>query len=176
MRHRRLWLQAQFDSIKTAGKKLNFEFLKGSGFKLSYSTAIYIFPDGKITKTYLKDGDMIRYVYVDNNNIKHDLGNFKLIEAQKWLIATRHKYKTEQGGEWKKVVSGGKTRYYKKDGNKKTLIITPFSGSPHKVFKYNDESSIDFAIYEDTSREYFNAYAFATVIGALIEVNFTDVV
>jgi len=108
----------------------------------------------------------MRYVYIDSSKEEHDLGTFKLIQAQKWLEGTSLKSKTEKGGEWKKVISGGKTRYYKKDGNKKTLLMTPFSGTPNKVFKYN-KGSIDFALFEDTSREYFNAYGFATVIGAM---------
>ncbi|WP_027392895.1 hypothetical protein [Aquimarina latercula] len=144
-------------------------------FKLKYSTTIYIYPDGKISKTYLKNGDKMRYVYVEDSREEYDLGSFKLIEAQRWLDATRHYSKTQKGGEWKKVISGGKTRYYKKDGTTKTLLMTPFSGSPNKVFKYK-KGTLDFAIYESTDREHFNPEAFATVIGALAEVNYKDIV
>ncbi|WP_103070915.1 hypothetical protein [Aquimarina sediminis] len=168
-----LWLQTQCDSVENAGEVIDKEFK--SYFKLKYSTTIYIYSDGKISKTYLEKGDKVRYVYVDSSGEEHDLGSFAIIEAQKWLDGTKHYSKTQVSGEWKKVISGGKTRYYKKDGNRKTLLMTPFSGSPNKVFKYK-KGNLDFAIYEDTSREYFNPEAFSTVIGALAKVNFNDLV
>jgi len=50
-----------------------------------------------------------------------------------------------------------------------------FNTYPLLLYKYEKEN-LNFALCENTSREYFNPEAFATVIGALAEVNYTDVV
>ena len=169
----KLWFQAQCDDCdKNEQKK---EFLKGDEFILETPNIIYIYHDGTISKINLDKLKFIRYVYVASDGVKHDLGKYKIFEAQKWLDGTRYRSKTLKGGTWVKKVISGNIRYYKKDGDNKTQLITPFSGMPNKVFKYKN-GNLDFALYEDTSREYFNPIAFATIIGALAEVNFTDIV
>ena len=169
----KLRLQTQCESVINPGEIIEKEF--GNSLIITHSTSIYIYHDGKISKTYLENGDKMRYVYVENTGEEHYLGVFDIIESQRWLHGTSQQINTTKGGTWQTVTSGGKTRYYKEDGNEETLIMTPFSGAPNKVFQYK-KGNLDFAIYEDTSREYFNPEAFATVIGALAEVNFTDLV
>jgi len=170
------WLQINCDDCKEGEKEK--EFLKGNCFKLKTPDTIHIYEDGKISKVNLKSiyfGKKLKYIYLDKDGEEHKLGDFNLIEAQKWSDGTKHLSKTLNGGVWKKITIDNKTRYYRKDIGLKTYLITPFSGGSNKVFKYKN-GDLDFALFEDTSREYFNPEAFATVIGALAEVNYIDLI
>ncbi|WP_437823822.1 hypothetical protein [Tenacibaculum mesophilum] len=168
------WFEVKYEEI--FDNRPNYWYYgEGNWFELVYQNTINIYHTGEISKLDFKGLKEVSYVYYDKDGGKHSLGNFDVIESQRWVDGTKHEWKTKKGGEWKKVTIGARTRYYKKDGNLKNPLITPFKGSP-KVFKYSDSKNINFALYEDTSREYFNPEAFATLIGALAEVNYVDVV
>ncbi len=170
------WAEVLYDEVFNATPNVWLkEEGKQFGLVLNSTKTINIYHDGKISKLDLKNVKEVNYVYHDKNGNSHDLGKFVITKSQKWIDGTKHEWKTKKGGEWKTVKIGSKTRYYKKDSDKKNSLITPFTGSP-KAFKYNDSKEINFALYEDTSREYFNPEAFATLIGALADVNFNDLV
>ncbi|WP_407322395.1 hypothetical protein R5O21_14690 [Tenacibaculum maritimum] len=168
------WFEVKYEEVFDNRPNLWY-YGEGNWFELKVDNILNIYHTGEISKLDFKGLKEVSYVYHDKNGGKHNLGTFDVIEVQKWSYGTKHKWKTKEGGEWKTITIGSKTRYYKKDGNKKNILITPFSGSP-KVFRYSDSKNIDFELYENTSREYFNPEAFATVIGALVEVNYKDIV
>ena len=155
----KLWLQTQCDECTKKEK----EFLKGSYFKLKSLDTIYIYHDGKISKTPLTLLKKIRYVYIANDGEEHDLGKYNIVEAQKWNYGSK---KYHQG--WKKITLNKKIRYYEYAKGKVKLIKFKLP------LTYNSKS-INIKLNDNSKREYINPESYACLIGALAEVGYDDV-
>lgn len=144
-----LYLKTECDSVVNSGEKINNKFLKGGGFKLSSSTTIYIYPDGKITNTYLKNGDKMRYVYVDSSKEEHDLGKTKIFTTKKH---TKKNVLSKTKGDDIQLV-------YVKD------VSNYVSGKvKFKFLTWNSSSG----------RWYINPFCFAGLLGAMIQESIID--
>jgi len=105
----------------------------------------------------------IKYVYVASDGEEHDLGQFKLVEAQKWSYGSKLYHKG-----WKKVISGGKTRYYEYGKGKVKLVKIKFP------FHYKFNETL-IKLRDHTDREYINPEALACLIGAIADVGYSDI-
>lgn len=136
-----------------------------------------IYHNGKINQVqYVADQTaQVNYKYVDSSNQEHDLGTFDIVWAQRWKRGTSTD-KSSDPANWKKVVSGGRIRYYEYDSDNKAPLIRPFKKKNGlNVFEYIN-GNLKIVLYEDTSREYFNPESFGCILGALADTGFEDVV
>lgn len=141
--------------------------------KMQRPNVIEIYHTGHISKVDLKDQQTVCFEYYDKNGNIHDLGEFPIILAQKWIDGA-YPDEDRSKGEWEKITIDHRPRYYLYDGKNKTPLIKPYSGT-RQVFNYSKEG-LQIMMHADTSRPYHNPVAFATIIGALAEGDFTDVV
>ncbi|PHR29979.1 MAG: hypothetical protein COA38_11065 [Fluviicola sp.] len=135
----------------------------GAWFTVKQSETIHIYHTGEITELDLKNTKKVSYVYHDKDDKEHDLGVFDVIEADKWKKCS----KTEKTG-WKKVIAGGKTRWYQYDEGKTPLVKVKLPIS------YNKDG-VEIYLKDNTTREYMNPESYACFLGALAENGYDDV-
>lgn len=105
-----------------------------------------------------------KFVYHDKNNGEHDICTVDFVSAQNWLKGS----KTNGGAGWEQRGIGKAARYYQKGSGTNILINIPSSlnySSGTVIIKYGD----------NTTREYMDPKAFASLIGALAECGYKDV-
>lgn len=104
------------------------------------------------------------YLYYDINGGEHYLGSCLINSVQRWLRGS----KTFSTG-WVERVAGSKTRYYNPDGTNQAQLI-----QVQLPLDYN-QSGVIIGLADNTTREYMNPEAYASLLGALAECGFTDV-
>lgn len=189
----RLWLQTQCDSIETAGKKLDFEFLKGSGFKLETPNTIHIFEDGKISKLNLEGLDKVKYRYHDANGDKFNIcecdisiikkkatgqkvSSFR-VEKPTNIIDYESKNITGVSAKTSKVYADGTViTEGRKYGQNNYKIIYKCLDEDIKLVHMKKLNRLNKPVmrykFYRTLREYSNPFYFGAFIGALAELTF----
>ncbi|AUC76326.1 hypothetical protein [Olleya sp. Bg11-27] len=145
-----LYLKIEGDDIESTEEEKANELLKSSTFKLSSSTTIYIYSDGKISNTYLQSGDKMRYIYIDSNKEEHDLGKTK-------VISTRRHTKMN-------ILSNTK----EDDVQLVYIKDIPSYNSTNVKFKFLTWNS-------SSGRWYINPFCLAGLLGAMIEESIVDI-
>ncbi len=115
-----------------------------SWFEITQSKTIYIYHTGEISKVDLINAEKVSYIYHDKNDKQHDLGEVKLLKVKKWEKKNKITKKDSFLAKMEDLLS------YKKG------VIQ---------FKYKLSS---------TTRRYVNPECFAGLIGAMLDVSYTD--
>ncbi len=153
----------------TSNKTSNFNCQKKTTINAIGIITYHIYHDGKIEKhtpKVIDDGkeNKIKYIYHDKNNLEHEICIVDLVTAQNWVRGS----KTNGGEGWESRTVGNKTRYYLKGEGTNELVKIPLP------LNYNNNGVI-IKYSDNTTREYINPKAFASILGALAECNFNDV-
>ncbi len=158
-------------------------------FTITQSKTIHIYHTGEISKVDLKGAKKVSYIYHDKNDKQHDLGEFDIIEVEEFengdtldSIPEKHTKKETINNEREKytyansiVIKGtkgnekDKIRKYVKTGNKTPLI---------KIKSLNhvkNDITIKFNLKSGSTRPYIHPNAYASVLGAVAEVGYTDI-
>ena len=179
-----------FKSGKDASKVPN-HFLNEdeAWFEVKQSKTINIYHTGEIGKVDLKDAEKVGYIYHDKNDKQHDLGEFDIIEVEEFKVGEtldsvpkNYTKKETISNEREKytyidsiVIKGTqdtekeKVRKYVKTGNKTPLI---------KIKSLNHVENgitIKFNLKSTGTRPYVHPNAYACVLGAIAEVEYTDI-
>lgn len=129
----------------------------------------HIYADGSIEKHIPKNikleyREKYKYVYHDKENNEHDVCIVDIVKAQNWIVGAKAK---EKDGIWEKRTAGGKTRYYKKGTGQVELVkfVVPLN------YK---QKGVNIKIGDNTTREYVNPIALASMLGAVAECGYDD--
>ena len=129
---------------------------------------IRIYSDGKISKLNLDLLQWIKYVYVASDGEEHDLGQFKIVEAQKWNYGSSRYH-----SGWKKIVTidnkGNETKKYFEYAKGKVKLVK------FKLPLSYNSNGVNIKLNDNSTREHINPEAYACLIGALAEVGYDDV-
>jgi hypothetical protein len=129
-----------------------------------------VYSDGRIEKhipKVIKEGfeSKYKYVYHDKDKGEHDIATVDFFnDVQNWSKGS----KKDGGKGWEKRTAEGKIRYYKKAEGTNELVKMPLPlnySSKNVIIKFAD----------NTTRGYMDPRAFASIIGALGECNYSDV-
>ena len=138
---------------------------KSSTFIKSDIVTFHIYNAGEIEKhipKQIKEGfeKKYKYVYHDKDEKEHEICTLSFVIADTWIKGAKKKG-VQEGWEKKG------TRYYLKGTGKNELVKMQL---PLNYTK----GSVIIKLADNTEREYINPTSFASIIGALGELNFSD--
>lgn len=128
----------------------------------------HIYANGSIEKHIPKkieekNKNKYKYTYHDKENMEHDICILDKITVQNWIVGS----KDNKGKGWEKRIAGGKTRYYQKGNGEVELVKLKLP------INYN-KNGVNIKIGDNTTREYINPLAVASMIGAVAECGYND--
>jgi hypothetical protein len=140
--------------------------------KIQSIITYHIYYDGRIEKHIPKKiaeefKQKYKYVYHDEKGNEHEVCIAEWHKVKIWEKGSRKIGDTKTGGIWETRVVDGKTRYYKLGKRESELIKVPF---PISYVKNN----VIIKLADNTTREYINPLAFASLLGAIAMCGYED--
>jgi len=162
-------------------RKSNYNLLKTGFFRYDYFhgsnnkpvdakkiVTFHIYHDGKIEKHIPKEikkdyENKYSYIYHDTAGKEHDICTVNFEKVQNWIVGS----KKDGGKGWAKRTVGGRIRYYQMGTGKAELVkvVLPINYS---------KDGVVLKIGDNTTREYLNPKAFASMLGAVANCGYED--
>jgi hypothetical protein len=113
-------------------------------FEIKQSKTINIYHTGEISKIDLKGAEKVSYIYHDKNDKQHDLGDVKLLKVKKW------------------------------EKKNKVTKTDSLLAKMEDLLSYKKEAIQFEYTFSSTTRRYVDPECFAGLIGAMLDVSYTD--